>query len=342
MVVAAVSLLVLTCVALIIPVPYVTQKPGPVFDTLGKPFDDQPMLTFSGDAKTYPTSGSLNFTTVSVTRADAKVSLLQALSSFFASDDAVVPKSAVYPNNESAKQATQQSAAQLASSKDASRVAALRAAGYTVRERTRVASVTEGGPADGRLKPDDVIEAVDGRKVTTSTSTVKAISGHKPGDRVSLEVLRGSVKRTVQITTRADEEDPKVARIGVTVGPQYTFPFEVNNNIGDQIGGPSAGSMFALAIYDRLTPGDLTGGKTIAGTGEITPDGTIGPIGGVQQKIAGAKAAGATVFLVPADNCSEAVKSDGIQLVKTTALDDAISSLEALAKNPKAKVPTCS
>jgi PDZ domain-containing protein len=300
------------------------------------------MLTFDDDVRTYSTSGSLNFTTVSVTRADAKVSLLQALSSFFSPDDAVVPKSAVYPHNETAKEATQQSAAQLASSKDASRVAALRAAGYTVRESTRVASVADDGPAHGKIKADDVIVAVDGRKVTTSVSAVKAISGHKPGDEVQIQVRRGGATRTLAITTRADEQDAKVARIGVTVAPRYSFPFEVNNNIGDQIGGPSAGSMFALAIYDKLTPGDLTGGASIAGTGEITADGTIGPIGGVQQKIAGAKAAGATLFLVPADNCAEARKSDGIQLVKTTTLDDAISSLESLAKNPKAKVPTCS
>jgi PDZ domain-containing protein len=101
--------------------------------------------------------------------------------------------------------------------------------------------------------------------------------------------------------------------------------------------------MFALAIYDRLTPGSLTGGREVAGTGEITPDGTVGPIGGIRQKIAGAADDGAKVFLVPAANCAEAAGGDdhGLRLVKVSKLDDAIDTLEALAKNPKASVPQC-
>lgn len=344
LVVATVSLIALSCVAFMLPVPYVTQKPGPVFDTLGKPFDDQPLLTFGDDVKTYETTGSLNFTTVSVTRADARVSLVSAISAYFDKDIAVVPKSLVYPNNESAKQSTAESAAQLDSSKDYSRVAALRAAGFDVPERAEVAAVVKDGASVGKLKVGDLIDQVDGVKVADKDAAVAAVGKVAPGETVTLKITRDGKSKDVTITTRPDADNPKVPRIGISVGTKFIFPIQVDNNVGRQIGGPSAGTMFALAIYDKLTPGELTGGKSIAGTGEINADGVVGPIGGVRQKMAGAANAGATIFLVPAANCAEAITGDddGLQLVKITKLNDAISSLEALAKNPNAKVPTCS
>lgn len=344
LVVATVSLIALSCVAFMLPVPYVTQKPGPVFDTLGTPFDDQPLLTFGDDVKTYKTAGSLNFTTVSVTRADARVSLVGAVSAYFDKDIAVVPKSLVYPNNESAKQSTAESAAQLDSSKDYSRVAGLRAAGFEVPARAEVASVAKDGASAGKLKVGDLIDEVDGVAVADKDPAVAAVGKVTPGDTVTLKITRDGKSKEVSIKTRPDADNPKLPRIGIAVGTKFIFPIQVDNNVGRQIGGPSAGTMFALAIYDLLTPGELTGGKTIAGTGEINADGIVGPIGGVRQKMAGAEQAGATIFLVPAANCAEALTGDddGLKLVKITKLNDAISSLEALAKNPNAKVPTCS
>jgi PDZ domain-containing protein len=343
MVVATISLIVLTCVAYLVPMPYVTMRPGPAFDTLGE-FDSQPMFTFGDGVKTYPTTGSLDFTTVSVTRADSQVSLADAVRAYLNSDVAVVPKSLVYPDDETAEQSTQQSAAQLDGSKDSSRVAALRAAGYTVTGRPEVAGVVEDGAAAGELKAGDVIVEIDGTAVATSEAAVQAIAAKTPGDAVAVTIERDDKERTVDLVTRPDAEDPSVPRIGVTLGTAYDYPIEINNNVGREIGGPSAGTMFALAIYDKLTPGELTGGKKIAGTGEITADGVVGPIGGVRQKMAGADNAGASIFLVPAANCAEAADGDdhGLTLVKVTKLDDAISSLEKLAADPKAEVPTCS
>ena len=343
MVVATISLIVLTCVAYLVPMPYVTMRPGPAFDTLGK-FDNQPTFTFGEGVKTYPTSGSLDFTTVSVTRADSRLSLANAVQAYFDRDVAVVPKSLIYPDNQSAKQSTAESAAQLDGSKDSSRVAALRAAGYTVTGQPQVAGLVEGGAAADSLKVGDVVTQVDGAKVTTSAEAVAAIGAKTPGESVAVTVERDGKAQTFDITTRPDVDDPKVPRIGVSLGTKYTYPIEINNNVGREIGGPSAGTMFALAIYDKLTPGELTGGKKIAGTGEITADGVVGPIGGIRQKMRGAANAGASIFLVPAPNCSEATDGDddGLKLVKITKLDDAISSLESLAKDPKAKVPACS
>jgi PDZ domain-containing protein len=343
MVVATLTLIALTSVAFLVPVPYVRMEPGPVYDTLGE-FDGEPMFTFGEGVKTYPTSGSLDFTTVRVGGPEADLSVFEAIAAYLDGDKAVVPKDLIYPENKTQKQSNAESAAQLSGSKDSSRVAALRAAGYTVTGRPSVAGVVKGGAAAKLLKPGDVLTAVDGTKVTTPDQVVKAVSTHQPGETVRLTVERKGKPLEVPVKTRADPKDKSVPRIGITIGVAYTYPIKIDNNVGRSVGGPSAGTMFALAIYDKLTPGSLTGGKKIAGTGEMTPDGTVGPIGGVRQKMAGAANDGATIFLVPAANCAEAADGDdhGLELVKVTKLDDAISSLEALAKDPKAKVPSCS
>ncbi len=340
---AALSLIVLVSVALLLPVPYVTLRPGPAYDTLGS-FGDQPMFTFGSGVKTYPTAGNLDFTTVSVSRTTSRVSLADAIRAYLNSDVAVVPRSLVYPEGTTEETSQAESAAQLDGSKDSSRVAALRAAGYTVPGLPQVAGVAPGGAGAGVLKKGDLIRSIDGTSVDSSEAAVAAVGAREPGSTVSLAITRGSTKRTVDVKTRADGTDPTVPRIGITLGTRYDFPIKIDNNVGRQVGGPSAGTMFALAIYDKLTPGSLTGGLKVAGTGEISADGLVGPIGGVQQKIAGASMAGASVFLVPAPNCAEAIEGDtkGLRLVKVARLSDAIDALEALAKNPKAAVPSCS
>ena len=344
LVVASLSIIVLTIVAFLIPVPYVTMKPGPAFNTLGN-FDGKPMFTFGKGIKTYPVNGSLDFTTVSVTRADSHVPLFEAITSYFDDKVAVVPKSLIYPEHQTAKASTQESAAQLSGSKDTSRAAALKAAGYTVPSVPAVQSVVKGGAAAGKLIAGDVIVKVDGVKPTTAESVVKAVGAHQPGDTVEITVKRGtSPDKTLSLVTKPDAKDNKIPRIGIALGEKFVFPIKITNNVGSEIGGPSAGTMFALAIYDRLTPGSLTGGKRIAGTGEITGEGVVQPIGGVRQKMAGAHADKATIFLVPTANCKEAAKGSdfGLKLVRVTTLKSAISALEQLAKDPKAKVPGCS
>ena len=341
MVVASLSLIALSCVAFLVPVPYVTMRPGPAFDTLGE-FNDKPMISFGKGVKTYPTKGSLDFTTVSVTRAQTNVSLAQAVEAFFASDTSVVPRSFVYREGESAKDAKEEGQAQLTSSKDSSRVAALRAAGYTVPEVPTVDSVRTDASAKGKLQKGDVIRSVDGRSTPTAEDVVAAVGRAEPGDTVTIGYVRDREEGSVDIVTRPDTVDKEQPRIGVMLRSTFDFPISITNNVGEQVGGPSAGAMFALAIYDRLTPGSLTGGRKVAGTGEIAPDGTIGPIGGIRQKIAGAAGGGAKIFLVPAENCAEASDDDhGMRLVKVSELDDAIDSLEELADDPKASVPQC-
>ncbi len=342
MVVAALSLIALTCVAFLVPVPYVTMRPGPAFDTLGD-FDDQPMFTFEKSVKTYPTEGSLDFTTVSVTRAESKVSLAAALQAYVDDDTAVVPRSLIYREDVSAEDARKAGQTQLASSKDTSRVAGLRAAGYTVPEVPVVEQIVKGAAATDKLRVGDEVRSVDGRATPTAKDVVAAVGRVEPGDEITLAYSRDGKKGEARIVTKPDAKDEDVPRIGVTLRSRFDFPIDITNNVGDQVGGPSAGTMFALAIYDRLTPGALTGGRTIAGTGEIGADGTVGGIGGIRQKIAGAAEDDAEIFLVPAPNCAEAADGDhhGMQLVEVKTLDDAIDALEKLAEDPKASVPEC-
>jgi len=344
MIVAALSLIVLSCVAFLVPVPYVTLRPGPAFDTLGE-FNGDPIFTFGKNVRTYPTSGSLDFTTVSVTRADSDVSLGEAFRSYFENDVAVVPKSLIYPDNQSAEDSTEESAAQLNGSKDSSRVAALRAAGFTVTGVPSIAEVVKGGASEGSLRAGDVVRTVDGKRVRSVEETIEAVADRKPGQSVRLGITRKTKASEVSIVTRPDPQDPQRPRVGVSLSTKYRYPFEVDNNVSREVGGPSAGSMFALAIYDKLTPGSLTGGEVVAGTGEIDYDGNVGQIGGVAQKLVSSQEDGATFFLSPAGNCTEALRAPvdfaQITVLRIETLEGAISSLEALAEDPDASVPTC-
>jgi Lon-like protease len=179
------------------------------------------------------------------------------------------------------------------------------------------------------LQPGDVITAVDGTAVDCHHSVVTMIRTRKPGAPVTLTIERQNVTKSITLKTKDIGGEPVV---GVELGtPSYGFPFTIKINIG-QIGGPSAGMMFALAIIDKLTSYNLTGGRFIAGTGEIDPTGAVEPIGGIQQKMAGARAAGATIFLTPASNCGDTTGAvpNGLRIVKVSTLTQAVQALEAI------------
>ena len=343
--VASLLLVVLTSVAFLLPVPYVTMDPGPTLDTLGENDDGEPLIEFGPGVKTYETTGTLALTTVSVTSPDAKVGLAQAFQAWFDPDSAIVPRDLVYPPEQSVEQAEQETQAQMSGSQLTSEVAGLTEAGYEVPSYVKVSSVLPDGPSEGTLEAGDRIVAVDGEPVSTPENVVSAITDREPGDPVRITIRRDGATQTVEIITMADPEDEQTPRVGMGVAVDYEFPIEVVYNVSRKIGGPSAGTMFALAIYDKLTPGPLTGGQFIAGTGEIDADGAVFPIGGIQQKIAAAHEEGATIFLVPADNCDEALEADvdqdEIRLVRVSSLHEAVTSLESLDEDPNASVPVC-
>lgn len=338
LVVSGALLMVLAVVAALLPVPYVTLSPGPTANTLGTE-GDEPLVSIEG-TRTYPTEGNLDLTTVAVAGGPGNdLDLLSALKGWFDSDVAVVPRDQVYPPDRSEQEVERENAQQMQTSQQDATAAALRYLDIPVTEHVVVQSVSPDSPAEGVLRAGDVVRAVDGTAVQTPEQTRTAIGRHDPGEAVALELERKGEPLTVTITTaRADDGR---AVVGFVPASDYTFPFEVDIEI-DEVGGPSAGLMFALSIVDMLEPGALTGGEHIAGTGTITDDGEVGPIGGVQQKVVGARDAGATVFLTPSGNCADAAAADvdGIELVKVDTLAGAVEALEALDTG-EGTGPTC-
>ncbi|MBO2459081.1 YlbL family protein [Actinomadura violacea] len=338
--VASVLVLALALVGSLMPVPYIALMPGPTSNTLGTNEKGQQVITIDG-RKTYPDEGHLNFTTVTYRGGPGgRIDLLTALRGWLDHDTAIVPEELYFPKDESQKQVDQENTRQMQDSQQSAKAAALHELGVPLQTQVLVQGVQKGRPADGKLQPGDQVTALDGTKVTSTAQVTGSMAKRKIGDKVSLTVQRGGKQTTETLTTVADPTG-KRAVVGVVLGDQYKFPFKIDISVGD-IGGPSAGLMFALAIYDKLTPGPLSAGKFIAGTGEIDPDGQVSPIGGIQQKMIAARRAGATVFLTPAKNCSEAAgaRPAGLRLVRADTLHTAIQAVNAITTG-KGAVPAC-
>jgi PDZ domain-containing protein len=310
-------------------VPYVALAPGPTYNTLGLDDDKKPVITVTGH-KVYEDSGHLNMTTISVV---TPLTLAQALRGWFRHDYAVVPRDVIYPPDESPDEVRKQDEADFKESQSSATTAALRHLGVKGTVHVLVAKVTKGSPAAGLVQAGDEIVKVDGRAVGDAKALRGLIGTRQPGQPVALTLLRSG--KTVDVTVgtaKTTEKDGTVRPvIGVELSERTDYPIKVSISLGD-IGGPSAGLMFALGIIDKLEPGSLTGGRFIAGTGTIDNDGVVGPIGGIQQKLIAAKRKGASVFLVPAANCAEAVSSppEGLRLVKVESLRGALSELGKL------------
>jgi PDZ domain-containing protein len=323
-------------VAVLVPVPYVILTPGPTLNTLGKS-SGQPLISITG-RQTYPTTGHLNMVTISYEGGPgADLNVFEAVRAWLDSSEAVVPESELFPPGQTAQQTQAQDTEQMASSQQLATAAALTELHIAYQTNVVVLSTVAGYPASKVLKAGDVIEAVDGKPVTGETSLSSMIKAHPAGTTFQLQVLRQGKTLTIPVASKSSDGTPVV---GVQVQGQYKFPFTVNITVGD-IGGPSAGMMFALGIIDKLTTDNLTGGKFIAGTGEITAAGQVEPIGGIQQKMVGARAAGATVFLAPAGNCSDVAGAipAGLKVVKVSTLSQAVSDLEAIKAGQP--VPSC-
>lgn len=315
-------------------VPYVALAPGPVTDTLSSP-DGKALIQIKG-AREYPSKGKLELTTVSV---DYPLNLLQALSAWWRADRAVVPRDLIYPPDQSVKQVDTANQEQMAQSRQEAVTAALSELNLL---RVVVKSATPGGPAVGKLLPGDRIVGVDGALVTSALSLRALIATRSPGEAVVIGYLRNGKPHRVKLVTQPAADDAKRPMIGVSLSEQEIPGLNVKIVGLDDVGGPSAGLMFALGIIDRLTPGDLTGGKVIAGTGTIDGGGVVGPIGGITLKMIAARRSGAAWFLTPAANCAEA-KGDvpvGLRLVKITTLAAARTDLERLAKG-NTDLPGC-
>lgn len=310
---------------------YVALLPGPTEDTLG-------LVEVGPGTERYASDGELLLTTVAV---ESDLDLAEWLKYAISPRVDEVPREQLFPSGEDAGEVAARNAALMENSQLDATVAALQQLGYdfdTDFDGARVEEVQEPSAVDaGQLQPDDVIVAVDDEPVTTNSEVVDLVGRMAPGDEVTLTRIRAGERRDVTLTLVPSPDDPAAPRLGVLLSSYLELPVDVHIDAG-VIGGPSAGLMFTLGIIDLLSEDDLTGGAVVAGTGTIDREGTIGPIGGIRQKILGATTRGedaeaATVFLVPEANMPEASGAPvdrGITLVPVATLDDAIRALADL------------
>jgi PDZ domain-containing protein len=340
---ACVLLVLLFTAAAFLPVPYVAMSPGPTINVLGNN-SGRPIVRVHG-RKTYPTKGQLRLVTVGITAPDQHLSLAQAMIAWFDGTKALYPRDVIYPPQQSVQDVQQEGSVEMVSSQDTAIAAALRTLGYKLPVQTEVLAVSKGSAADGLLQPRDRIVAVNGTPISNASGVSTAVQKVGVGGKARFTVRRDGKTKQFTVKTRPSPDDPKKGIVGIVVGEGYHFPFDVSVNIANDISGPSAGLIFSLSVYDTLTPGSLTRGNDVAGTGTISANGTVGAIGGVQQKIVGAADAGAKIFLVPPSNCGSAlgadVKKGEIRLVKAPTLRSAITSIKAWDKNPHANLPKC-
>jgi PDZ domain-containing protein len=306
-------------------VPYVELGPGPTWNTLGQDHGKD-VIAITGGA-TSDSKGQLRMVTVGV---QDQLSLWQAIQGWLSPNDAVVPREVIYPPDETQQQVDQQNQQDFTDSQNSAETAALRELGYPV--QVTVQSVAAGAPAQGHLAKGDIVTTVNGQKVTSAQKLTSLIQAKPAGTTLQIGYTRAGAAATTSITSA--KGDGNTPRIGVSVDQKQPSPYQITISLTD-VGGPSAGMMFSLGIIDKLEPQDLTGGLDIAGTGTIDDDGNVGAIGGIAQKMRGAKRDGASVFLAPADNCAEAAANavPGLKIVKVATLHDALTALQTLREH---------
>ncbi|HRC12282.1 MAG: PDZ domain-containing protein [Candidatus Phosphoribacter baldrii] len=336
--------MVLAVLAAVVPVPYAILKPGPATDVLathaGSDGKQVPRILIEG-TPIYPTTGSLEFTTVRVTGGPGfPVNAWDLLYAWISPVEDVYPVDDLFPPQATQEQVAEENKAEMAGSQQEAAAVALRALGKDVRQVVVIRQVVAGAPSEGELKAGDILVSIGGSPATDSTAIRTAIQAVTPGDAVEVVVERSGSKVTTHPRTRKADDGRTV--LGILLGADYKLPFAVTIDAGN-VGGPSAGLMFALGIYDTLTEGSMTGGAIIAGTGTIDDAGKVGPIGGIAQKMVGARQSGATFFLAPADNCSEIVGREpgGLQIVKVATFEDARAAVTAIGAGTTSGLPHC-
>jgi PDZ domain-containing protein len=324
LVTGVVLLLVFGVVGVLLPVPYVAQVPGPTFNTLGD-ISGRPIITLTGRDRN-DTSGNLNLTTVGVPQ--RPLTLVGAVQGWFDSEVTVVPREQVYPSGKSEQQTQQENRQAFLSSEQAARVAALSELGFP--REVVVQDLPDASPSKGRLQAGDAIVAVGGTATPDKAALNAALAAIPPGTTVPVAYTRLGQPGTVPVTTGKAAKGGGSA-LGVVVLESPYAPYTVDIRV-DDVGGPSAGLMLTLGILDLVGDTDLTEGAVVAGTGTIAADGTVGPIGGIPLKLISARRLGAVLFLVPADNCAEALANaqPGLPMAKVATLDDALTALSDL------------
>ncbi len=330
---AVTTAVVIAIVFALLPSPYVIEQPGPVYDTLGVADHDGgevPLIEIP-DEETFPTDGELNLLTVTVLgRPGQTPNWLEVLAAWLDRTRSAVPVEAIFPPGLSDEDRDAQNEAAMVDSQQDAIAAALVELGYDFPRDVTVAGILDDSPAAGALEENDVVAAVNGRPVHSIEELRTAVRENGVEAPARLDIVRDGAEQTIEVTPV--ERDGTVV-LGVGVRMRYEFPIDVELQL-DNVGGPSAGMMFALGIVDKLTPGAMTGGEIVAGTGTIDAAGSVGAIGGIRQKLWGAEEAGADWFLAPESNCDEVSGHvpDGIDVFAVTTLDEARTIVETIGE----------
>jgi PDZ domain-containing protein len=321
-VVGGVLVIALGLASFLVSIPmYYVYLPGPTRDV-------ESLVDVTG-AKTYSSEGTLFLTTVTI---DTQVTFFELIQAGLDSQKAVVDAASVN-QGASLDELKEQQNREMSESKLAARVVALGALGLGTPkgDGAEVVETLEDAPVDGLLEPGDRIVGLQGRPIETTCDVSRVMQTVRPGDIVTVTVRRGDRQITFDDVEAARNPQDGSALIGVRMR-DVNFDFDPGVNVRFEtgsIGGPSAGLMFALGLYDRLTPDDLTGGRRIAGTGTIRCDGSVGPIGGIEEKVAGAEREGAELFLAPMGDAEAAERAaDRLLVVPVETFQDAVDYLE--------------
>ena len=320
-----VTLLIL--VGMIAPLPFVVVEPGTPNNTFGKENGKQ-VVEIVG-RKSYATSGKLNVTSIWVTNPESHIQSFELFRAWVDGERSVQPREVFYPKGEDPKKVTAESIADMKNSQLSSKIAALNYLKIPYSEKLIIKGYSDDSPNKSIIKLQDEITSFNGVRVTSGSQLRKLIHDAKKG-RAEIGVTRNGTELTLPINlTNIKSNGSKQNVIGIQISEDYKFPFMVKINLKN-VGGPSAGLIFTLAIVDKLTEEDLVRGRNIAGTGTISPSGKVGPIGGIEEKLIGAKREGATLFLAPSLNCPD-IKHvpKGLQVVPVDNLTEAIAALRA-------------
>jgi PDZ domain-containing protein len=313
--VAATSLVLVVVGSLFVHVPYATIEPGSA-----RPVND--LVTVHGH-DVYPPSGKVLFTTVGVRE---NVTVFQAVAGWLDPNVDVISEHTLR-GDVPAQKYKQLNVEAMTDSKTAAEEVVLSHLGYdNLGTGATVYDVDKSLPAASILRPKDLVVAVDGQPVKTSAEAADAIRARHPGDSITLSVVRDGAP-PVDVSAVLAKGDSGQALLGVRMTTEIKLPFGINIDSGN-VEGPSAGLAYGLTLLDELTPGELTGGRKVAVTGELAPDGKVGPIGGIAQKVVAVERAGARLFLVPRANYAEAKKHAGsVDVRPVDTFDDALSVL---------------
>lgn len=329
----------LIAVLTVFPSAFAIGGPGPTFDTLSN-VNGTPLVEISG-APTFPASGELRLTTVSVSRAGSQpFTLGRVLAGWASPREYVLPEEYVFGSPDQATEVKQQAQSDWITSQESATVAALEELGTPVPATIRVAAVMDSSNAKGKLEKDDMLVAINGKAIVSYSDLTGALHATTPGDDVTVTVTRAGQRLDETFATKDDGTGRAI--MGIYVDPTFDIPIDVTVQI-DSVGGPSAGLMFSLGIMDKLTAKDELGGAKVAGTGTIDAGGDVGPIGGIRMKLFGARDAGAKYFLAPVENCKEVAGHipAGLSVFSVDTLHDAYNAIEHIGAGDTADLPTC-